>query len=284
MTKLTTRDLISMKRRGQKITMITAYDYPTALIADKTGIDVLLVGDSAAMVVLGERDTRFITLEEMLVFSKAVSRAAERALVVGDMPFMSYQVSAEEAVRNAGRFVKEGRVDAVKVEGGEEFSEIISRIVRSGIPVMGHIGVTPQRDVMSTGYRLRGRKVDDLERLLRDALSLERAGAFSIVLEFVTEEAARIITERLSVPVIGVGSGLYCDGQCLVVHDLLGIYPNPPPFSKAYANLSSVMAGAIEKFRDDVISSRFPDESRRFHMDKEELEKVQERLKGLPEV
>lgn len=281
MAKLTARDLVAMKKRGEKITMVTAYDYPIAYIADKVGIDVLLVGDSAAMVVLGQKDTRAISLEEMLVFCKAVSRAAERAFVVGDMPFLSYQVSIEQAVLNAGRMVKEGGVDAVKLEGGEEIADVVKAIVKAGIPTMGHIGVNPQRDVSWSGYRLKGKRAEEVEKLLEDALALEEAGAFSIVVEFATEEAAKVISRKLSIPVIGVGAGAYCDGQCLVVHDILGLYPNRPPFSKAYVNLSEIIRKALEDFRSEVCSGLFPVGGYVFHMDEKEMSKLPEELRSL---
>jgi 3-methyl-2-oxobutanoate hydroxymethyltransferase len=281
--KLTARDIVRKKAKGEKIAMITAYDYPTARLVDEAGVDMVLVGDSAAMVVLGMRDTRFIGMEEMLVFCRAVSSAVKRALVVGDMPFMSYQVSTEQAVINAGRMVKEGGVDAVKLEGGAEYAEVIKAIVRAGIPVMGHVGMTPQSAASSTGYRLRGKSAEDAERVIRDAEEIARAGAFSIVLEFATAEVAEYLSQTLEIPVIGVGAGPYCDGQVLVLHDVLGLYENSPPFAKKYADLRSVVLDAVSRYISDVKKGAFPDEGRYWRMEEHErveLKRSLERRNG----
>jgi 3-methyl-2-oxobutanoate hydroxymethyltransferase len=276
--KLTARDIVRKKAKGEKIAMITAYDYPTARLVDEAGVDMVLVGDSAAMVVLGLRDTRFIGMEEMLVFCRAVSSAVRRALVVGDMPFMSYQVSTEQAVTNAGRMVKEGGVDAVKLEGGAEYAEVIKVIVRAGIPVMGHVGMTPQSAASSTGYRLRGKSAEDAERVIRDAEEVAKAGAFSIVLEFTTAEVAEYLSQTLEIPVIGVGAGPHCDGQVLVLHDVLGLYENSPPFAKKYADLRSVVLDAVSRYVSDVKKGAFPDEGRYWRMEERERVELKRRL------
>lgn len=276
--KLTARDIVRMKAKRRRIAMITAYDYPTAKLADEAGVDVILVGDSAAMVVLGMRDTRFIGMEEMLVFCRAVSRAVTRALVVGDMPFMSYQASTEQAVLNAGRMVREGGVDAVKIEGGREYADVVRAIVRAGIPVMGHVGMTPQSAASSTGFRLRGKTPEEAEAIVRDAEEVARAGAFSIVLEFTTAEVAEYLSETLEVPVIGVGAGPHCDGQVLVLHDVLGLYENSPPFAKRYADLRSVILEAIGRYVADVRSGAFPEEGRFWRMGDEGRAELRRRL------
>jgi len=276
--RLTARDIVRKKAKGEKIVMITAYDYPTARLVDEAGVDIVLVGDSAAMVVLGMRDTRFIGMDEMLVFCRAVSSAVRRALVVGDMPFMSYQVSSEQAVINAGRMVKEGGVDAVKLEGGAEYADVIKAVVKAGIPVMGHVGMTPQSAASSTGYRLRGKSADDAERIIRDAEEVAKAGAFSMVLEFTTAEVAEYLSQTLEIPVIGVGAGPHCDGQVLVLHDVLGLYENSPPFAKKYADLRSVILDAVNRYVSDVKNGAFPDEGRYWRMEERERVELKRRL------
>ena len=217
------KDEIAQDKVLRKVVVITAYDYPTAAIADRALVDVILVGDSGGMVMLGYHDTRKVSMEEMLFMSSAASRGTKHALLVADMPFMSYQASVEEAVRNAGRLIKEGGADAVKLEGGREIAPTIKAIARAGIPVMGHIGFTPQTTPTLEGYRVQGKTADDAIALVEDARALEEAGVFSIVLEMTTSEAAKLITESVSVPTIGIGSGGCCDGQVLVLHDLLGL-------------------------------------------------------------
>lgn len=276
--KLSARDIVSMKREGRRIVMITAYDYPTARLADRAGIDIILVGDSAAMVMMGHQATRSITMEEMLVFCKAASRGVERALVVGDLPFMSYQSSEDEAVRSAGRMVKEGGVDAVKLEGGREYADAVRRIVRAGIPVMGHVGLTPQTAPMQTGMRPRGKKAEEAEEILRDALALQDAGAFSIVLEYATSETAELLSRRLEIPVIGVGSGNRCDGQVLVFHDVVGLFESSPPFAKRYVDLSAIITEALTRYREEVLRGEFPGEGETLHMDAEERLRLLSRL------
>lgn len=262
-----------MKGR-EKIAVLTAYDYCSALIADRAGADVLLVGDSAAMVVLGYPSTLHIGMDEMLVFCGAVARGARRPMIVGDMPFGSYQPGTSMAIENAGRFIKAG-CDCVKLEGGMEIADKIRSIVDAGIPVMGHIGLKPQTASLWEGYKLQGRTAESAARLVEDAKALEKAGVFSIVLEMVASEAAEIITKNISVPTIGIGSGVGCDGQVLVLHDMLGIYENiKPRFVKRYTELSKSIFEAISAYTQDVKASRFPEEQNTFHMSPEELERL----------
>ncbi len=266
--KVTARRILKMKARREKIVMVTAYDYPTAKLVDEAGVDAILVGDSAAMVVHGLPSTRQIGMDEMLLHVRAVARAEPRALVIGDMPFGSYEPSNTLAVENAIRFVKAG-ADAVKLEGGEEYAERVEEIVKAGVPVMGHIGLTPQRSLRLGGYKLQGKRRRDAERLLRDAKALEDAGVFAIVIEFTSEETARLITEEVSVPTICIGSGRYCDGQVLVFHDLVGLNRNPPPFAKKYADLAAAIVEAVSKYREDVRRGVFPGEEHVFHAKEE---------------
>ncbi len=278
--KVTVDEIVSMKKK-RKITMLTAYDFTTANICDKAGIDILLVGDSAGMVMLGYETTTPVTMEEMLLFCKAVSRGGKRAMVVADMPFMSYQVDVTEAVRNACRFVKEAGVEAVKIEGGEEVVDTVQAIVRAGVPVMGHIGLKPQTAMLWQGYKVQGNSKQSALQLIRDAKALEKAGVYSIVLEKVVSEVAKIITDTVSVPTIGIGAGNVCDGQVLVIHDLLGLYEQvKPKFAKRYAELSQEMSKALTLFKDDVISEKFPAEENTFHMDGEELNALMQELRS----
>ncbi|HEX7234448.1 MAG TPA: 3-methyl-2-oxobutanoate hydroxymethyltransferase, partial [Nitrosospira sp.] len=227
--KVTTLTLRQKKERGEPITMLTAYDYPTALAMDQAGVDVILVGDSLAMVVLGYENTLPVTMEEMLHHSRAVARGAKNALLIGDMPFMSYQVSVEEATRNAGRFLQQGGMDAVKLEGGRERAEAVRSITSAGIPVMGHIGLTPQSINQLGGFRAQGKTAIAARRLVEDALILEEAGCFSLVLESVPARLAELISKKISIPTIGIGAGVGCDGQVLVTHDLLGLFDRFTP-------------------------------------------------------
>ncbi|MFQ6134743.1 MAG: 3-methyl-2-oxobutanoate hydroxymethyltransferase [Nitrososphaerales archaeon] len=265
--KINVSGILRMKKEGRKITCVTSYDYTTAALAEKAGIDLILVGDSAGMVVLGYETTIPVTVDEMILFSRAVTRGNKRSLIVGDMPFMSFQASDEDAVRNAGRFVKEGGVDAVKIEGGLRMKSRVEALIRAEIPVMGHIGLTPQTSPLWSGYRVQGRTEDDAEGIIRDAKALEEAGAFSIVLEMVTSEVAKLVTEQLSIPTIGIGSGPFCDGQIVVLHDILGLYDKfTPKFIKKYANLAEEIQKSLEAYRDDVVEGRFPGEEHTFHM------------------
>ena len=257
--KVTTLTFRQKKERGEPITMLTAYDYPTAMAIDKAGIDSILVGDSLGMVVLGYENTLPVTMEEMLHHARAVSRGAKSALLVGDMPFMSYQVSTEEAVRNAGRFLQQAGMDAVKLEGGRERADAVRAIVGTGIPVMGHLGLTPQSVHQIGGFRAQGKTASAAKRLLEDAKILEDAGAFSLVLESVPAQLAEYISKQISIPTIGIGAGAGCDGQVLVTHDLLGLFERfTPKFVKQYANLHEVMNKAFADYLDDVETKRFP--------------------------
>ena len=270
--KLPLTELADMKRRGEPIVMVTAYDYPSGRIADGAGIDVVLVGDSAAMTVLGHDSTVPVTLDELLVLAGAVARGAKRPIVVGDLPFGSYQVSGEEAVRSSIRFVKEAGMDAVKLEGAGPSVDRAAAIVDAGIPVMGHVGLTPQSATMLGGYRAQGRTADKARRLLDDALALEDAGCFSIVLEAVPAAVAEHVTDALAVPTIGIGSGLACDGQVLVLHDLIGLYDGRPArFVKRYAEVGDTIRDALERFAADVRAGAFPEEEHTYSIPGEEL-------------
>ena len=257
--KVTTLTFRQKKERGEPITMLTAYDYPTAVAMDRAGIDSILVGDSLAMVVLGYENTLPVTMEEMLHHARAVSRGAKSALLVGDMPFMSYQVSAEEALRNAGRFLQQAGMDSVKLEGGRERADAVRTITGAGIPVMGHIGLTPQSVHQLGGFRAQGKTASAAKRLLEDAQILEEAGAFSLVLESVPARLAEYISQQISIPTIGIGAGAGCDGQVLVTHDLLGLFDRfTPKFVRKYANLHEVMNKAFTDYVEDVESRQFP--------------------------
>lgn len=253
----TINDLRSTKAEGRRFAMLTAYDYPTARILDTVGIPVILVGDSLANVVLGHPTTLPVTMEEMLHHTRAVARGAPNALVVGDLPFLSYQVSDDEAVRNAGRFLKEAGAQAVKLEGGHP--ELIERMVGAGIPVMGHLGLTPQSVHAMGGYRVQARTEEAAERLLADALQLEKAGTFSLVLEGVPSSVAERVTESLAIPTIGIGAGPHCDGQVLVLHDLLGLsFGKPAKFVKRYADLGDAISRAVAEFKQEVEEGDYP--------------------------
>jgi 3-methyl-2-oxobutanoate hydroxymethyltransferase len=277
--KVSVADILGTKNR-EKIAVLTAYDYSTALICDRAGVDVLLVGDSAGMVVLGYSSTVPVGMPEMLMFCGAVSRGAKKAMVIGDMPFGSYQPDPSMAVANAVQFIKAG-CDAVKLEGGLEISSTIRAIVDAGIPVMGHIGLKPQTALLWEGYRMQGGTGLSANKLIEDAKALENAGAFSIVLEMVASEVAMEITKRVAVPTIGIGSGAGCDGQVLVLHDILGIYEDiRPRFVKRYAELSKTIAEAVSRFSQEVKTGNFPEESNTFHMKPEELSELRKALKG----
>ena len=255
--KMTTRRLMACKGR-QKIAMVTAHDHPTARLADEAGIPVLLVGDSLAMTVLGYPTTLPVTMDEMIHHTKAVVRGARQALVVADMPFMSYQVSTEAALTNAGRFLKEAGADAVKLEGGAERAAVIQAMVSNGIPVMGHIGLLPQSVKELGGYKVQGRNGKEAEEIVLDALALQNAGVFALVIEAVPAGLAARITAELSIPVIGIGAGPQCDGQVLVANDLLGVQETVPKFVKTYANLGHTMRQAFSAYRQEVESGKFP--------------------------
>jgi 3-methyl-2-oxobutanoate hydroxymethyltransferase len=273
--KITPVDIQAMKKEGKKITMLTAYDYPLALLEDRAGIDIILVGDSVGMTVLGYQNTLPVTMDEMIHHTKAVTRGAKYALIIGDMPFMSYNTSERDAILNAGRFMKEGGADAVKLEGGVSVKDIVKALVKAGIPVMGHIGLTPQTISMLGGFKVQGKDAEGAQKIIDDALQLEEAGAFSVLLEAVPAPIAKMVTERLTVPTIGIGAGIHCDGQVLVVHDMLGLFDRfTPKFAKRYVNLSELILKAFESYRGEVSKGTFPTDQHSFHIDEKELSKI----------
>lgn len=278
MKRFTIRDIKEMKTRGEVIPMITAYDYTSARIADEAGFPIILVGDSLGMVVLGYETTVPVTMDEMVHHTRAVVRGSSRALVVLDMPFMTYQADSADAVRNAGRALKEAGAQAVKLEGGEKVAATVRRIVDAGIPVMGHIGLTPQSINAFGGYRVRGKLRREALQLIRDAEALEEAGTSSVVLELMPAQLARIITRRLSIPTIGIGAGPHCDGQVQVFHDLLGLYTDfVPKHTRLYARLADVIGDALTRYISDVKSGAFPTDKESTPMD----EQVVSELEGL---
>jgi 3-methyl-2-oxobutanoate hydroxymethyltransferase len=282
--KLALTELAELKARRQPIAMVTAYDAPSGRLADAAGADVILVGDSAAMTVLGHDSTVPATMDEMIVLTRATNRGARRPLVVADMPFGSFQVSDEEALNNAIRFVKEGGADAVKLEGAGQTLSRVQKIVGAGIPVMGHLGLTPQSATMLGGFKAQGRTAEKAVRLYEDALALEAAGCFAIVLEAVPAPVAERITEALTVPTIGIGAGVHCDGQVLVWHDLLGLYEgHAPRFVKQYADLSEVIKAAVGTYVEEVRERRFPEEQHTYAMPAGELELFEEALEDRAE-
>ena len=271
--KLPLPELLEMKRRGERITMVTAYDAASGRLADAAGVELILVGDSAAMVMLGHSSTVTVTMDEMIFLTRTVTRVAHRPLVIGDLPFGSYQVSDEDAVRNAIRFVKEGGADIVKLEGAGPMTSRTRTIVEAGIPVMGHIGLTPQSATMLGGFKTQGRTAEAARRLVVDAHALEDAGCCSLVLEAIPAPVAARITAALSIPTIGIGAGPACDGQVLVYHDLLGLTEGHlPRFVKRYANLSREIRDALEAYAEDVRAGTFPDDEHTYEMSDEELE------------
>jgi 3-methyl-2-oxobutanoate hydroxymethyltransferase len=265
--KLLVSDLWEMKRQGKKITMITAYSYPQGLIVDEAGIDIILVGDSLGMVELGYKDTVPVTMDEMLSHTKAVTRGVKRAHVVGDMPFMSYNISIEQGVTNAGILYKDGLADSVKLEGGQDMAPVVRAIVKAGIPTFGHIGLTPQTAAMLGGFKVQGKSVDQAKRVVDDALALEDAGAFALILEAIPKQLAAVITEKVKIPTVGIGGGLDCDGQVLVLHDMVGLFRRfTPKFVKVYADVYAVQLDAVKKFIGDVQTAKFPAEEHTFTM------------------
>jgi 3-methyl-2-oxobutanoate hydroxymethyltransferase len=265
MPRTTVQDFLRKKAEGRKITVLTAYDYPFAQIVDEAGVDAVLVGDSLGVVVQGLENTLPVTMEEMIYHTKMVARAVKNAIVIGDMPFMSYQASVEDAVRNAGRFLKEGGAAAIKIEGGAEIAEKIRAMTRSDIPVMAHIGLTPQSIHRMGGYKVQGKTKSAARKLIEEAKAVENAGAFSIVLEGIPMALAREITKTLSIPSIGIGAGPYCDGQVLVLHDLLGLFDRfVPKFIKRYANLKKEAITAVETYIKEVEEGDFPSEDQSF--------------------
>ncbi len=273
--KLTIAELHRKKEKGQKITMMTAYDYPTASLVDQAGIDTILVGDSLGMVVLGYESTVPVTMDEMIHHSKAVSRGVASSFIIGDMPFMSYHVSTQQAVENAGRFIKEAACDSVKLEGGSDMAPVVKAVVRAGIPVCAHIGLTPQTATMLSGFKVQGKDAESAKKLVQSARDLEAAGAFMIVMECIPDLLAAKITQELSIPTIGIGAGKDCGGQVLVYHDLVGLFERfTPKFVKQYLNLSPMIKEALIQFRTEVESGSFPGPGHTFSMKKEEVEKI----------
>lgn len=263
--RFTVTDLLAKKREKQKITMLTAYDYPFAQIVDEAGIDMILVGDSLSMVIQGNETTLPVTVDEIIYHTKIVVRATKRAMVVADMPFMSYQISVEDAVRNAGRLVKEAGAQAVKLEGGREIIRQIKAITEAEIPVIGHLGLTPQAVLRMGGYKLQGKIPEQAQRIKEDAILLQEAGVVAIVLEVIPSELAKDITESLEIPTIGIGAGVNCDGQVLVVHDLLGLFEKfTPKFVKKYLNLREEILKAIKQYKEEVEKGEFPDKEHSF--------------------
>lgn len=275
--KLTIQELQGMKRQGRKIRMITAYDYPMATLVDQSPMEMILVGDSLGMVVLGYESTVPVTMEEMIHHTRAVMRGAHNTFVVADLPFMSYQVSVPEAIRNAGRLLKEGGADAVKLEGGESMLPVVRAMVSAGIPVMGHLGLTPQTATMLGGLKAQARDAAAARTLLKDAKLLVESGVFSLVLEAIPAQLGELVTKELSVPTIGIGAGPGCDGQVLVLHDMLGLFQRfLPKFVKRYANLGESIATALEQYCQEVESETFPAAEHCFNMKREELAKLLE--------
>jgi 3-methyl-2-oxobutanoate hydroxymethyltransferase len=271
--KLTPVDILAMKKAGKKIPTITAYDYPTALLVDRAGLDMILVGDSLGMTVLGYESTLPVTMDEVVHHTKAVTRAVKRALVMGDMPFMSYNTSERDAIINAGRLMKEGGADAVKLEGGADVKETVRAIVRAGIPVVAHIGLTPQTSSLLGGFKVQGKTAEAAQKIMDDALALEDAGAFAVVLEAIPSALAARITKRLGAVTISVGAGVHCDAQGMVIHDLLGLFDRfTPKFAKRYVNLSELILKALREFKEDILAGRFPTEEHSYHIDEKELE------------
>jgi len=265
MKKVTILDLQKMKDNGEKITMLTAYDYPTARILDEAGVDILLIGDSVGNVMMGYENTLPVTVDDIIYHTKAVVKARKKALVVADMPFMSYQVSIEEAKINAGRMIQEGGAEAVKLEGGENMEAVIRALCEIDIPVMGHIGLTPQSIHRMGGYKIQGKEERQRQKLLADALAVERAGAFSVVLEAIPAELAQEITQSLNIPTIGIGAGINCDGQVLVIHDVLGLSGSfRPKFVKQYVQLEPLIKKAVQEFIAEVKEEKFPNKGHSF--------------------
>ena len=273
--KITIADLMAKKEQAKKITMLTAYDYPTAQMVDKAGIDTILVGDSLGMVVLGYTSTVPVTMEEMIHHTKAVTRGTTYAFVLGDMPFMSYQAGIEKAIENAGRFIKEGECDAVKLEGGSEVAPVVKAIVTAGVPVCAHIGLTPQTATQLSGFKVQGKDAESARNMINAAKDLEKAGAFMVVMECIPEMLASRITKALTIPTIGIGAGKDCDGQVLVYHDTVGLFERfTPKFVRQYIKLGPMIIDALKEYKNEVEGGVFPGEEHTFKMSKEEAEKI----------
>lgn len=277
--RVTVPQILDRARQGERIAMFTAYDAPTARLVEAAGVPIILVGDTLGMVVLGYETTIPVTMDEMIHHAAAVVRGTNSALVVGDMPFMSYQASEEEALRNAGRFLKEAGCQAVKLEGGRVVAPLIRKLVDYGIPVMAHVGLTPQSTHVLGGYRRQGRTAEQAYALLQEALAVEEAGAFSVVLELIPQQLARVITDRLEIPTIGIGSGSDCDGQVLVFHDLLGLDPGfHPKHAKRYAEIGQAIESAVRAYVEDVRAGAFPSDAESFSMNSQEESRLLELL------
>ncbi len=273
-TKITIQDIVSLKGK-RKITMLTAYDYPLADLIDKAGIDMVLIGDSLANVVLGLDSTTMVGMQEMLHHAKAVMRAVKHSLVIGDMPYEAYQINSEEAVKNARRFIDEAKCDAIKLEWFDKCLEVTKEIIKAGIPVMGHIGLTPQTAANCGGFKVQGKDALAGKRLIEQAVELEKCGCFAIVLECIPDKIAGLITEKLKIPTIGIGAGIHCDGQVLVTHDLLGLFQRyKPKFVKEYVNLSCEIEKAIQNYKREVTEEKFPGKEHSFGINEEEFRKL----------
>ena len=280
MARKTTFKIRQMKEKGKKIVMLTAYDAPTARILSEVGVDIILVGDSVGNSLLGYESTIPVTLDDIIHHCSAVSRAKPDSLIVGDMPFMSYKVSVDQALENCAKMLQKGGAEAVKIEGAGRVVDIVSAVVDSGIPVMGHIGLTPQSIYELGGYRVQGRTADGTEILIKQALALQEAGAFSLVIELVPDETAKAITKALDIPTIGIGAGPNCDGQVLVLWDMLGLFEDfKPKFLKKYANIASVIRNAVQEYSDEVRGGKFPDKEHSFEMSEEESGRLYGRVK-----
>jgi len=273
--KVTITDLYNKKRNNQPITALTAYDFPLASIIDESGIDIILVGDSLGMVVLGYENTLPVDMSDMIHHCKAAARGVKRAFLIGDMPFMSYQASCEDAIRNAGRFIKEASCDAVKLEGGIEAIEQVKAIVKAGIPVMSHIGLTPQSATQLGGFKVQGKTSATAKKIIDDAIMLEESGCFAVILECIPEALSEVITSKLKIPTIGIGAGAKCDGQILVTYDVLGLYRKfTPKFAKKYVDLSGQIEGGVKQYKKEVEEKKFPAKEHSFKADEKELKKL----------
>ncbi len=283
--KISVASLHDKKLRHEPITCLTAYDYPSARLVDEAGIDVILVGDSLAQVMLGYDSTLPVTMDEMLHHTRAVRRAVKRALLVADMPYGSYHVDEKEALRNAARLVKEGGAEAVKIEGGEKRADLIRRVIEAEIPVAGHIGLTPQSVNVMGGYKVQGKTLAAIEQLMRDAVALDKAGVACLYLEGIPREVAAMITSEVETPTIGIGAGPECDGQVLVLHDLLGLtFGATAKFVRRYADVGAVITGAVQAYREDVVAGRYPSDSESYHLPRETqavLETIAERKQAM---
>ena len=275
--KVTIKDIIEKKKKGEKIVTITSYDYSFTKIVDASNFDLILVGDSLSMVMLGYRNTLSVTMDEMIHHTKAVSRAVSNALIVGDMPFLSYKIDIKGAVKNAGRFIQEGGAEAVKVEGGTEICPTIKAMINADIQVMGHIGLTPQAIYKFGGFLVQGKTIETAKKLILDAKNLEEVGVFSIVLESIPWQIAKLITSIVEVPTIGIGAGSYCDGQILVIHDMLGIFTEiKPKFLKYFGNIGELISQALDNYKNEVINGVYPDHEHSYEFPEQDLDKINE--------